>query len=93
MYATLTAGYAEIDCGVVSSTGGANEGSVVLTLPPPPPGAAFTYAHPQAETALTVTGGGGTLTFACHQIGGTATTTDLYQQRIVATRVESLTTS
>jgi hypothetical protein len=89
MYATLLTGYAEISCTLTSSTEGVNEGQVTITFGPPP-GATYDYAHPQAEAGLNVGAGGGLLTMACTKFGGTGTP-GFYQARIVATRVETLT--
>jgi hypothetical protein len=89
MYATLLSGYAEISCTLTSSTEGVNEGQATITFGPPP-GATYDYAHPQAEAGLNVGAGGGLLTMACTKFGGTGTP-GFYQARIVATRVETLT--
>lgn len=90
MYATLLSGYAEFDCSLTSSTESANEGRTTLTIGPPP-GATYDYVHPQADAGLNV-GPGGTISFACAKFGGTGSPS-FYQSRIVATRVETLTTS
>jgi hypothetical protein len=65
----------------------------VITVPPHPSGTGITdtYTDPQAETALTVGASGGMISFECFANG--LTTIQLYQARIVATQVETLTTS
>jgi hypothetical protein len=92
MYATITGGYAEIQCSLTGSNDPTNEGLTVLTMPPPPSGASFTYSHPQLEAGLVV-GPGGTISMTCSKFGGTATGMNFYQGRLIATRVETLTTS
>lgn len=92
MFSSLTGGYAEEKCSLTSSTETKNEGLSIITVPPPPSGAFFSYAHPQVEAGLVVGGSGGTITMTCEQFGGTSTTTEFYQARLVALQVEALAT-
>jgi hypothetical protein len=82
----------EVEC-KLQSPGNANYGVTDITIPAHPSGTGITdtYTDPQAETALTVGAGGGVISFECFANG--LTTIQLYQARIVATQVETLTTS
>jgi hypothetical protein len=82
----------EVEC-KLQSPGNANYGVTDITIPPHPSGAGITdtYTDPQAETALSIGAGGGVISFECFANG--LTTIQLYQARILATQVETLTTS
>jgi hypothetical protein len=80
----------EVECNL-QSPGNANYGVTDITIPPHPSGTTDTYTHPQVETALSIGAGGGVISFGCFANG--LTTIQLYQARIVATQVETLTTS
>lgn len=89
MYAVLSSGYDEIGCSLKGSPASAHEGRAALTIGPPS-GAPTVYAHPQVEAGLEI-GPGGTITLNCAKFGNGTGTPELYQARIVATRVETLT--
>ncbi len=91
MYTVLTSGYDEIGCSLKGSAASANEGRTALTIGPPS-GASIVYAHPQVEAGLEIGPGGGTITLTCAKFGNGTGTPEFYQARIVATRVETLTT-
>jgi hypothetical protein len=92
MIAKIAGGYAEERCELVPLSG-SNEGFVYQTVPAPAGGATNSYGDLRADTAVTVTGSGGTIQFACSKNAGTATSDEFYEARLVATRVETLTNS
>jgi Collagen triple helix repeat (20 copies) len=88
MTAFVGGGYAEDRCELTPSPG-SGEGSVYQTVPAPAAPASHSYGSLHSSTALTVGSGGGTIQIVCNQNSGTGTT-EFYNARLVATRVETL---
>jgi hypothetical protein len=81
----------EVTC-VLDTTNNAtdNSGLVDRTVGPRPPDPiSFEYDTVEAHTALTVGTGGGIISYSCSTYGDAAVS--LYQARIIATRVATLT--
>jgi Collagen triple helix repeat (20 copies) len=84
-------GYVEVNCFLTGSTGSTGVGGTELTIPPPPGVSSVSLAPAEAQAVLTIPAGGGTITYSCSRIGGSATGLTFNVVSLIATQVETST--
>jgi hypothetical protein len=79
-----------VGCDLVSPNDPGHRGSAVANIPKEPTETIVSYQQPEAQAVFAIGGSGGTITFECENVEGTAKV-GFYQAQIIATAVGSLT--
>jgi hypothetical protein len=78
-----------VGCYLTSPSDPSHSGSAVANIPQEPTATIGSYQQPEAQSVFAIGGSGGTITFACENVEGTANVS-FYAAQIIATAVGSL---